>query len=256
MSEPDRQPPGIDSRLAELAEVAGRAVVRPPVGAIRRRAHRRTLRRAATAGGLAALLLVVGGVGTGFLLPSRPPAPPSTTTQPTTTPPSPAPSSVAPTPTAPVTPSTQTQSTPFCRKADLKVSRRATEAGSGHRAVILVFTNTGAGPCRTRGYPGVAGLDRDGNQVAQAERTRSGYLGGLGADTKAPTVTLSPGQSASATVEATAFDPATGNGCTPYAGLLVTVPDDTASTQVPWTNDGCTGLEVHPVVPGTSGSAR
>src|SRR3989442_952190 len=68
---------------------------------------------------------------------------------------------------------------PPCRRPGVVVSVGAHDAGSGHRGVVLVFTNTGAQPCRLFGYPGVAGLDAGGAQVAQARRTPNGYLGGL-----------------------------------------------------------------------------
>ena len=45
-----------------------------------------------------------------------------------------------------------------------------------------------------------------------------------------------------------------GESCTGYAGLLVTPPDETHSVRVGWDSDGCSTLEIHPVVPGTSGS--
>jgi hypothetical protein len=132
------------------------------------------------------------------------------------------------------------------------VSTGAQNAGSGHRSVVLLFTNTTGQPCRLTGYPGVAGMDTRDAQVAQAQRTPKGYLGGL-ASGRPPVVTLAPGQSASALVEALAFNASDGSACTPFAGLLVTAPDDTVSTRLPWGNDGCSDLQVHPVVAGTSG---
>jgi len=69
-----------------------------------------------------------------------------------------------------------------------------------------------------------------------------------------PVVSLAAGASASATVEALAFDQA-GNACTAYAGLLVTPPDETHSVRVAWGSDGCSELEIHPVVAGTTGQA-
>src|SRR5205814_6518113 len=93
----------------------------------------------------------------------------------------------------------------WCRRAGIVVSAGGQDSGSGHRSVVLVFTNAGSQPCRLTGYPGVAGLDTGGSQVAQAQRTPKGYLGGL-ASGRPPVVTLPPGQSASALVEALAFN--------------------------------------------------
>jgi hypothetical protein len=142
-----------------------------------------------------------------------------------------------------------------CERAGLVLSAGMTDAGSGHRSVALVFTNRGAQPCRLHGYPGVAALDANGNQVAQARRTPNGYLGGLATGQQLPTVTLATGQSASALVEALAFSPADGSACAAYQGLLVTAPDDTESTGLPWRTDGCTDLQIHPIVPGSDGRA-
>jgi hypothetical protein len=55
-------------------------------------------------------------------------------------------------------------------------------------------------------------------------------------------------------VEALAIDATTGNSCTPYAGILVTPPNETHSIKLPWPSDGCSVLQIHPVVPGTTGS--
>jgi hypothetical protein len=56
-------------------------------------------------------------------------------------------------------------------------------------------------------------------------------------------------------MQAMTFNVADGSACTTYAGLLVTVPDDTESTRLPWGNDGCSEPETHPVVLGTDGRA-
>ena len=139
-----------------------------------------------------------------------------------------------------------------CRVPQLVVGTGGSVSGSGHRALVLLFTNRGSTPCHLKGYPGVAALDTSGTQVAQAQRTLSGYLGGA---TSTATVLLRPGQMASARVEALAYNSGDGSACTPWAGLLVTAPDDTASTQLPWSGDGCSQLEIHPVVPGSTGLA-
>jgi hypothetical protein len=162
-----------------------------------------------------------------------------------------APSGTAPAPAQPAgAPDT---ATPPCRRPGVVVSAGGQGAGSGHRGVVLVFTNTGARACRLVGYPGVAGLDAAGSQVAQARRTPSGYLGGLLSGGAPPVVTLAAGQSASAMVEALAFNAPDGSACTAFAGMLVTVPDDTVTTRLPWGNDGCGDLQVHPVVAGSTG---
>lgn len=162
---------------------------------------------------------------------------------------------VAPHSIAPSSPPSVASGHPECVKADVTVSESGSDAAAGHRRVVLVFTNHGSRTCTMRGYPGVAGLNAAGKQVAQATRTLAGYMGGLAGGNHPSTVVLAPGASASATVEALAFNAKDGTPCTAWAGLLVTVPDDVVSTHVGWGNDGCSGLEIHPVVPGTSGNA-
>jgi hypothetical protein len=162
------------------------------------------------------------------------------------------PTGAVPVSTSPGEVPTSSAAMPRCRRPIARVSVGHWDAGSGHRSVALVFTNTGAQPCRLSGYPGVAGLDAAGSQVAQARRTLHGYLGGLSAGSP-PVLTLAPGESASALVEALAFNASDGSACTAFGGLLVTVPDDTASTRLPWDSDGCSDLQVHPVVSGTTG---
>lgn len=181
-------------------------------------------------------------------------AAPSTSTA-TSTESRPAPSNAA-MPTTPPTPTTPAKTggavaTVRCEvRNGLAVSAGAEDAGLGHRSFTLVFINRGRAACRLHGYPGVAGLDASGRQTSQAKRTLSGYLGGVrGA---APTVTIAPGESASALVEGQGFDK-NGNACPGYRGLLVTAPDDTRSTRLSWTTDTCDTLQVHPVVPGVTG---
>jgi len=140
-----------------------------------------------------------------------------------------------------------------CTLAQLNISGSSPAGlnGAGHRGYVLVFRNTGSTTCRMRGYPGVDGLDGRDRPVEHARRTTNGYLGG--ARYSSPMTDLRPGDSASALVEAVAFRPADGSSCTPYANLLVTPPDETHSVKLQWDNDGCSTLEIHPVVPGTSG---
>ncbi|MFI5909730.1 DUF4232 domain-containing protein [Dactylosporangium sp. NPDC051541] len=137
-----------------------------------------------------------------------------------------------------------------CALPNLTVTAGSPDASAGHRAVVLTFTNTATVPCTMRGYPGVALLDGHATQVAQARRTPHGYEGGVQGE--APAVTLAPGRSASAIVEALAAN-TDGTACVPWSGLLVTAPDERRSTRLGWDSDGCADPQVHPVVPGTTG---
>ena len=137
-----------------------------------------------------------------------------------------------------------------CTNAQLGVTSSPPPAGdaAGHEGVVLLFRNQGSADCSLTGYPGVAGLDSSGHQVQQATRTLTGMLGGCSC-TAAPTLTLHPGDTVSAVVEAT---PNGGGPCTAFASLLVTPPNTTASTPIAAGLPSC-GFDVHPVVTGQSG---
>jgi hypothetical protein len=165
------------------------------------------------------------------------------------TPVGPPPTSPPSTPDTPVTPPPTTPAN--CTIDHLTVVSQHGSAASGHRSMVLVFTNHGP-VCRLFGYPGVAALNSGGAQIEQAVRTTSGYMGGLPAGQNPVSAFLSNGESASAIVEAMAFTPS-GDACTPYAGLLVTPPNETHSVKLTWDNDGCASLQIHPVVLGTTG---
>ena len=110
-------------------------------------------------------------------------------------------------------------------------------------------------PCTLTGYPGVAGLDGAGHQIAQASRTRNGFLGGVSASTPIPVVVLAPNAQASALVEGTDVPTGTATTCPTYASLLATPPNALTAVPIAASLPGCSGLEVHPVVAGTTGSA-
>ncbi|MDQ2813610.1 MAG: DUF4232 domain-containing protein [Actinomycetota bacterium] len=91
--------------------------------------------------------------------------------------------------------------------------------GMSHADHVVMFTNEGSASCRIRGYPGIAALSSAGTQSKQAARS-----GG-----NAPLIVLRPGQTASALVTA---NTASCTAAASVAGLLVTAPDQTASTRL------------------------
>ena len=101
------------------------------------------------------------------------------------------------------------------------------------------------------GYPAVTAVNAAGDRVARARATTVGYFA---PPAKSPSaVVLAAGGSASSMVEATAVDLSTGQACTAYTALLVAVPGATTTWALPWPNDGCADLRVHPLVAGTTG---
>jgi hypothetical protein len=140
---------------------------------------------------------------------------------------------------------------PECSAGGLKIGQKGTDAAAGHQSMLLTFTNVGAGTCFLQGYPGVAGLSQDNQVLLNAAREPRGYLGGLpSGQSQPPRIVLAPGRVAYATVEA--LDAAT-NGSESCAGggaisLLVTAPDQRASTAVPDEIRICADFQVHPIV--------
>ncbi|WP_433218843.1 DUF4232 domain-containing protein [Dactylosporangium sp. CS-047395] len=240
----------LDRHLLGLARHAERAVAPPPVADIRRRAHRRSATQRAS---VAVLALAVLGTGAALALRNSPDPEPPLPAQSVSPTPAPPPSA-APATTGPQSPPASASSatgttgaaTVPCRtKTGLRVSAGTTAADRGHYSQVIVFINAGTAPCRMRGYPGVDAMNARGEPLAEARRTLSGYLAGPGS---IATVTIPVGKSATATVEAFAYESAS-PACLPFASLLVIPPDDTESTVVPWSGPGCEGLEVHPVTP-------
>ena len=141
-----------------------------------------------------------------------------------------------------------------CHSTDLAVTATPAQSAAGHSGLELHFTDTSGRPCTLEGYPGVAGLDGAGTQVTQAVRTPAGFLGGLGGGAHTPPVViLSPGQEGTAVVEGTDVPSGT-TACPTLVGLLVTAPNTYHSLPIALAPGDCSGLQVHPVVPGTTGS--
>jgi hypothetical protein len=150
-----------------------------------------------------------------------------------------------------------------CQISQLRISPGASGFGTGNVGQVLLFTNVSQTTCTVSGYPGVAALDSQGNQVAQAKRELIGYLGGLQNNaTSVPVVTLASGQVASAEVEGTDNPVGTATSCTYYPSFLVTPPGETHSVTVnagvvQGSNipgfPGCSPISVNPMVPGTTG---
>jgi hypothetical protein len=159
------------------------------------------------------------------------------------------------TPSNPSTTATTPPGAALC--ANVGVSGKMASAAAGHQGVVLLFVNNGSTGCVLYGYPGAAGLNAGGAQVVQAQRTLTGMMGGLAPGvTTLPRTTLAPGQSASAVVEGTDVPSGTETNCPTYPSLLVTAPNTKGSVTIPLALPGCSGLQVHPVVPGTSGSTQ
>ncbi|WP_448811163.1 DUF4232 domain-containing protein [Agromyces bauzanensis] len=147
------------------------------------------MRRILAGPGLTMTALVVLLTGcTGGTAPSTPPAtsaPASPSATPTTTPTS-----------GPVDPNAPAGQ---CADDALQVTISAPDSGAGSSYYELSFTNTGGASCELRGAPGVSVVDASGTQLGEAADQVN--------DDAPPTLTLEPGASVTATLQATNIEP-------------------------------------------------
>lgn len=155
--------------------------------------------------------------------------------------------------TSSTVPASQVKRAPNCKFSQLAVTATG-DSATGHIGVLVRFENTRASTCDLIGYPGVAGLDAAGRQVVQAARTLHGFIPGVPTGQRPPVVVLADGQSASAFVEGTDVPQGNDHPCPTYPRLLVRPPNTMHSVRIDMAMPGCSPLQVHPVVPGTSGS--
>ncbi|WP_328350256.1 DUF4232 domain-containing protein [Streptomyces sp. NBC_00445] len=149
-----------------------------------------------------------------------------TTTQPSVTP---------ETPETPETPGTPSSSAPAeqtrpatstrCHTSELRASVGRVNPGAGQRNYPIVLTNTSAGTCTVRGYPGAAFVDASGKQLGPDPKRSDG---------SPATVTLTPGSSAWAGLSYSSPEISGARTATPDA-LLVTPPDERDPLKVAWT---------------------
>jgi Protein of unknown function (DUF4232) len=146
-----------------------------------------------------------------------------------------------------------------CANGKVSVKLGSEDASTSHRGLVLLFTNTGSSTCTLIGYPGATVTDSGMSNFAplvNATRTLTGFEGGASAISM---VSLAPGGSASALLEWEGFpangEPASAANCYGMAGgyLEITPPNTTASTRFDPPDDMCQAVQIHPVVPGSSG---
>jgi hypothetical protein len=153
--------------------------------------------------------------------------------------------------------------TSVCQPGQIQVSSLGGGAGADNVDQVFGFVNISKGACTVSGYPRIAALNAQGDQVAVAAQQLSG-LGGVQSGASAPpVVTLKPGQISSAMVSGT--DIPIGNATTCPAGypaFLITSPGSTQPVKIsavdgpgPGSFPGCSPIiRVNPIVPGTTGA--
>ena len=135
----------------------------------------------------AALALLLTGCAGGGTAPTTPPAPTPTPT------PSASPTASPPASVDPNAPAGQ------CPDDALGVTIERVDAGAGSISYNVVFTNTGNDSCELRGAPGVSVVDASGVQIGEAA--------GRQGDDDPPTLTIEPGASVAAPLQAVNIDP-------------------------------------------------
>jgi hypothetical protein len=149
----------------------------------------------------------------------------------------------------PSTASTTTPHTPIgppCHSGQLSISIQASYVGAGSAAEELAFLNVSNSSCSLDGYPGVAALNSQGQQITQARR--SDAVGSPATD-----VDLKPGQEAQALIQGS--DGSIGTCGSFTRSFLVTPPNLTQS--VPVTAKNTTApiaaclIWVYPITPET-----
>ena len=154
----------------------------------------------------------------------------TTTASATATPGTPSPGTPSPATPSPATPSPA--SIEACVTSQLKVSLSHTGALAGQAGGYLRFTNHSRTPCRMTGWPVVVALTAAGT-ATHLQHARSTMFGAWHYTAPPPVMTLKPGDSAYAVVEAD--DQPAGNNArcpAPYVRLRVSPPGDSGSVTV------------------------
>jgi len=144
--------------------------------------------------------------------------------------------------------------TPRCGAAQLHVWDRDAEGAAVDGGMIIRLRNVSQFTCTLLGYASVQGVDQWNGTVFTAARTRDSYLGGWLSSGPLPVVTLR----AHGGVGSFLVDFVTGDDihACPYLNTLkVKVPGSASVIVLTSTRlQACKDFQVHPFVPGASGS--
>lgn len=119
-----------------------------------------------------------------------------------------------------------------CVTSQLKVSLSNTGALAGQAGGYLRFTNQSQTPCRMSGWPVVVAVTAAGT-ATPLRHARSTMFGAWHYSAPPPVMTLKPGDSAYAVVEADNQPAGNNTGCpSPYVRLRVSAPGDSGNVTV------------------------
>jgi len=138
-----------------------------------------------------------------------------------------------------------------CQRKELGITLTVAQGGLSHNGYVIEFKNRGVA-CTITGYPGVDALNAAGRRVLSATRTKAGYLGGVESG-PIPKVNLASGKTASAILE---WIDLGSPPCPRARSLRITPPNASKSVVLSPKSlkvQTLCRVQVHPVVPGTTG---
>lgn len=147
---------------------------------------------------------------------------------------------------------------PTCLRSQLRVALVGANGGLGHAGSLIQVTNTSGTTCSLTGYPRFTGVFASGVQRIFKD-TLFGYLGGLfinpSGRAKLPVVTLRARHG----IGSSMMEGDLRHTCPGFTSYVVTLPHVTGGTYTfhnSFPDRYCFQPEVHPFVPGSTGSAK
>ncbi|WP_083163247.1 DUF4232 domain-containing protein [Mycobacterium aquaticum] len=123
------------------------------------------------------------------------------------------------TPQASPTPAVSATNVPaelgLCTDADLAISNGDVESADTMRRLAVSFKNTSSHPCTLVGYPGADLVTAAGGVLVHVDRRPAAA---------AHRLTLNPGDTANADIQASAIDTASGKACPRIGTVVITAP--------------------------------
>ena len=145
---------------------------------------------------------------------------------------------------------------PTCLRSQLHVAFIGANGGLGHAGNLIQVTNVSGKVCSLTGYPRVTGVFASGVQRIFKD-TVDGYLGGISynplSKVKLPVVTLRTRHGVASSMEESVLH----LRCPSFTSYVVSLPHVTGGTytfNLHWSDRYCFLPEVHPFVPGSTGS--
>jgi hypothetical protein len=151
---------------------------------------------------------------------------------------------------------TVTSAPPTCLRSQLRVAFGGGNGGLGHEDSLIQVTNVSGKACSLTGYPRVTGVFASGVQRIFKD-TLSGYMGGINYNplkkVKLPVVTLRARHGVASSIEESVHLLT----CPSFTSYVVSLPHVTGGTytfHLRSPDPHCFQPEVHPFVPGSTGS--